>query len=145
MQVDFYQLSRDPVDRVLPDIARRVLEEGNRLLVVAAGRGRLDAIGQGLWTVRPATFLAHGHADDGRPAIQPILLSETVSALNGARYVALADGLWRDEALDFERAFYFFDAATIDGARESWRQLSRREGVRPRFWRQEGRRWVEGP
>ncbi len=30
--------------------------------------------------------------------------------------IALADGQWRDEALTFERAFYFFDDATIDAA-----------------------------
>ena len=32
MQVDFYQLSRDPVDQVLPAIAARILGLGARLL-----------------------------------------------------------------------------------------------------------------
>ncbi|MEE2741983.1 MAG: DNA polymerase III subunit chi, partial [Pseudomonadota bacterium] len=35
MQVDFYQLSRDPVEQVLPAIAGRILAMGARLLVVA--------------------------------------------------------------------------------------------------------------
>jgi DNA polymerase-3 subunit chi len=142
MQADFYQLSRDPVDRVLPDIAQRVLAQGGRLLVVAAEPDRLDAIGRGLWETRPASFLAHGRADEDKASIQPILLSHSVEALNGARYVALADGLWRDEALGFDRAFYFFDAVTIDGARQSWRAISKRDGVEPRFWRQEGGKWL---
>jgi DNA polymerase III subunit chi len=145
MQADFYQLSRDPVEKVLPAIAQRILATGGRLLVVAAERDRLDQIGQSLWTHQPASFLAHGHADGENPAAQPILLSAEVHAANGARHIALADGQWREEALTFDRAFYFFDAMTIDGARQSWRDLSKQEGVEPRFWRQDGRKWVQGP
>jgi DNA polymerase-3 subunit chi len=145
MQVDFYQLSRDPVDKVLPAIAARILSVGERLLVVADMRDRLDAIAQGLWNAAPDYFLANGMAGEGREAIQPILLADNCEAANGARHIALVDGQWREEALGFERAFYFFDADTIDGARQSWRDLGRREGVTPRFWRQEGRKWVQGP
>lgn len=145
MQVDFYQLSRDPVDKVLPAIAARILSTGDRLLVVAETRGRLDAISQGLWSAAPDSFLANGVAGEGSEAVQPILLTDRCEATNGARHIALADGQWREEALGFDRAFYFFDADTIDGARQSWRDLSRREGVTPRFWRQEGRKWVQGP
>ena len=41
MQVDFYQLSRDPVEGVLPAIAARILDMGARLLVVADESERL--------------------------------------------------------------------------------------------------------
>lgn len=147
MQVDFYQLSRDPVEKVLPDIASRIVEGGGRLLVVAGQGGLLDTISAELWAweKQPASFLAHGRADGAGAGMQPILLSDRCEPDNGARFVALADGVWRDAALAFERAFYFFDAATIDGARESWRTLSRSADVSPRFWKQEGRRWVQGP
>lgn len=145
MQVDFYQLSRDPVDQVLPAIAGRILALGARLLVVADEPKQLDRISTGLWAGPPDSFLAHGWAGEGGEAHQPILLGATCDPLNGARHIALADGFWREEALGFERAFYFFDAETIDGARASWRTLAKREGVEPRFWRQEGRKWVQGP
>ncbi len=145
MQVDFYQLSRDPVERVLPMIASRILADGARLLVVAQDADRRGAISTGLWAAAPASFLAHGEAGAGQEAIQPILLSTDCAAANGARHIALADGLWRDAALTFARAFYFFDADTIEGARQSWRALAKREGVESRFWRQDGAKWVAGP
>lgn len=145
MQVDFYQLSRDPVDQVLPAIAARILDMGERLLVVAGDTGRLERISAGLWGGAPESFLAHGRSGEGRPDVQPILLADAVVAANGARHIALADGIWREEALGFDRAFYFFDADTIDGARTSWRALAKRDGVTSRFWRQEGRKWVQGP
>ncbi|WP_327751838.1 DNA polymerase III subunit chi [Sphingobium sp. SJ10-10] len=149
MQVDFYQLSRDPVEQVLPAIAGRILELGERLLVVAQESDRLDRISEGLWAGPPESFLAHGKVGEGAESMQPVLLATDCPtadlAANGARHVALADGIWREEALEFERAFYFFDAETIEAARASWRDLAKREGVTPRFWRQEGRKWVQGP
>ncbi|HEX7742533.1 MAG TPA: DNA polymerase III subunit chi, partial [Sphingobium sp.] len=141
----FYQLSRDPVDQVLPAIAARILGLGERLLVVAQDEERLDRISAGLWAGPPESFLAHGRAGEEREMIQPILLAHDCAAKNGARHIALADGLWREEALEFDRAFYFFDATTVEGARDSWRALGKREGVVPRFWRQEGGKWVQGP
>ena len=36
MQVDFYQLTRDPAEKVLPFIAQRVLDDKGRLLIVSA-------------------------------------------------------------------------------------------------------------
>lgn len=145
MQVDFYQLSRDPVEQVLPAIAERVLGLGGRLLVVAGDDAQRARISDGLWAGSPDSFLAHGHAGEALASVQPILLAPACDAANGARHVALADGLWREEALGFDRAFYFFDAQTIEGARASWRTLAKRDGVSPRFWRQEGRKWVQGP
>ncbi|MBN8829970.1 MAG: DNA polymerase III subunit chi [Sphingomonadales bacterium] len=145
MQVDFYQLSRDPAEAVIPSIARRILEDGGRLLVVSSRRDQLDRISRGLWSAGPDTYLANDHADAPLPEAQPILLADACAPANGARHVALADGHWRDEALDYERAFYFFDDETIGEARNAWRALSKAEGVTPRFWKQDGGKWRQGP
>lgn len=145
MQVDFYQLSRDPVEKVLPAIAQRILDGGGRLLVVASNETQLDRISAALWQASPESFLAHGRAGEERASLQPILLSHGSEAANGARHIALVDGVWRDEALSYERVFYFFDAETVEGARQSWRILSKKDDIEPRFWRQEDRKWVQGP
>ncbi len=145
MQVDFYQLSRDPAEAVIPSIARRILDDGGRLLVVSAEREQLDRISQGLWSAGPDSYLANDHDDAALPNIQPILLSAGCTAANSARHIALADGHWREDALDFDRAFYFFDDGTIDEARSAWRALSKAETVTPRFWKQDGGKWRQGP
>jgi len=138
--VDFYHLVVAPVERVLPSIAEKVLAGGGRLLVVGEA---LDAIDKALWTHSPDSFLPHGRDNE---EAQPILLSAEPIALNGAANIALADGRWREEALGFERAFYFFDSARLDEARGAWRALKGREGVETRYWKQsEGGRWVQGP
>jgi DNA polymerase-3 subunit chi len=143
MQVDFYQLSRDPVDQVLPAIAARILAMGARLLVVADEPDRLERISAGLWNGPPDSFLAHGRAGEEGEGHQPILLGVTCAAANGARHVALADGLWREEALDFDRVFHFFDDSTIEAARASWRALAKRDGIESRYFKQDGRKWLQ--
>jgi DNA polymerase-3 subunit chi len=145
MQVDFYQLSRDPVENVLPAIAARVLESGVRLLIVDGREDMRERLSSALWSARPDSFLAHGQAGGGQDGVQPILLSADCAAPNKARNIALTDGVWRDDALGFERTFYFFDDASINAARSCWRALKANDSVEPRFWKQEGRRWVQGP
>ncbi|MBP6030650.1 MAG: DNA polymerase III subunit chi [Sphingobium sp.] len=147
MRVDFYQLSHDQAEQVLPAIAQKLMDEGGRLLVVDGREGSLSRISRALWEARPDSFLAHGLAGDGDEAMQPILLCADApdTPANAASSIALTDGVWRDAALGFERAFYFFDAATIAAARDCWRALKGRDAVTPRFWRQEGRKWIEGP
>jgi DNA polymerase-3 subunit chi len=142
MIVDFYHLTASPLERVLPSIAEKVVAGGGRLLVVGQADllARLD---ESLWSYAKDSFLPHGRE---RAASQPVLLSEEPEAANGATNIAIADGRWREEALGFERAFYFFDNDGRDGAREAWRTLKGRPEVEARYWKQDERgKWVQGP
>ena len=142
MKIDFWQLSRDPVDKVVALIAARVVGEGERLLVVSADPGQRETIARALWEARPEAFLANGEAGEPHAGRQPILLSDSNSAENGASHVIYADGEWRDPA-GFARAFLLFDEATIDAARATWRGLQGGEGMERAFYRQDGGKWVK--
>ena len=140
---DFYHLASSPLERVLPRICERLLEEGQKLLVVAEEESLLRRLDEQLWTYASDSFLPHGRTP---PEQQPILLSTEVEPLNGAANVALADGLWRDDALAFARTFYFFDNAYLDTARGAWRALKGKPEAEPRYWKQdESGKWVQGP
>jgi DNA polymerase-3 subunit chi len=140
--VDFYHLTASPLERVLPSIAEKVVAKGGRLLIVAE-TGLLTRLDELLWSYARDSFLPHGRE---RAESQPIFLSPEPEAANGATNIALADGRWRDEALGFERAFYFFDGESRDSAREAWRALKGKAEVEARYWKQdEGGKWVQGP
>jgi DNA polymerase III subunit chi len=146
VQVDFYQLTRDPAEKVILALAQKILGDGGRLLVVSGDEVQLTAISAALWNAKPESFLANAIADGGEgDAVQPVLLSFEPEASNGARFIALADGEWRDEALEFDRAFYLFPPDSTDNARSAWRGLGEREDVVRKYWKQDGGRWVEGP
>lgn len=142
MNVDFYHLAHSPLERVLPSICERVLGNGEKLLIVGAD-DQLTQLDDQLWTYSSDSFLPHGRE---APVTQPILLSTEPNPANGATNIALADGQWRDEALGFDRAFYFFDNDGREAARQAWRALKDRPEVEPRYWKQdENGKWVQGP
>lgn len=142
MKVDFYHLAAGQLDAVLARIAGRLVDEGERLLVVSGDAGQRRALDQALWAIPPESFLPHAQAGAGEDADQPVLIAEAPVAVNAARNVALVDGIWREEALGFARAFHFFDDGSIDAARAAWRGLGAHDAVERRFWKQgEGGRW----
>lgn len=144
MQVDFYHLTAMPLERALPQIASKVVGGGGRLLIVAADEGQRQALDRLLWTFAAESFLPHGQIGGVDDARQPILIAPEVNAANGARHVALVDGEWRDDALDFDRAFHFFDEERIREARAAWKALAGRDGVERRYWKQnEAGRWEQ--
>lgn len=142
MKVDFWQLSRDPAEKVVALIAARVLGDGERLLVVADDPAQREAISRTLWETRPEAFLANGEAGDPHAARQPVLLSDACAPVNGASHVIFADGQWRDPA-GFTRAFLLFDESSIEAARATWRGLDAGDGNEKAFFRQDGGKWVK--
>ncbi|WP_374611489.1 DNA polymerase III subunit chi [Sphingorhabdus sp.] len=145
MQVDFYQLTRDPAEQVIPAIAQKILDDGGRLLIVSAEDVQLDRLSSALWAAKAESFIAHEKAGSGGETLQPVLLSTEAIATNGARMIALADGEWREQALQFDRAFYLFPPDKTDNARSAWRALADRQGVERRYWKQDGGKWRQGP
>ena len=144
MKVDFYHLTSRPLEQVLPRICERLLAEDARLLLVAADDAQRAGLDRLLWTYSDDSFLPHAQLGAADDAAQPILLAPDVNAANRARNVALADGEWRDDALDFDRAFFFFDEARLKPARVAWKALADREGVERRYWKQnDAGRWEQ--
>jgi DNA polymerase-3 subunit chi len=142
MQVDFYQLAGSPPEQVIASIAEKILAGDGRLLIVAEDEALLTRLDRMLWDQGPTSFLPHGLASGAEDARQPILLSTSPDAPNLARNMLIADGQWRDAALTYDRSFYLFDSATLQGARLAWKLLSGREGVERHYWAQENGKWV---
>lgn len=143
MKVDFWQIGRDPVERVVALIAQKVCGAGDRLLVVSSNPEQLDAIGAALWDTAPDAFLANGKAGDLGADRQPVLLSGNCEPLNGATHIIFADGEWRAQAEQFDRSFLLFGEATLEGARACWRSLDGTDDLERSFFRQDGGKWVK--
>ncbi|OYY69385.1 DNA polymerase III subunit chi [Sphingomonas sp. 28-63-12] len=136
MQVDFYHLTARPLDRVLPRIAEKVVDNGGRLVIVAGDEAQREMLDKLLWRYAADSFLPHGLAGTANDAAQPVLISAEPVAGNGARNIAIADSVWRDAALAFDRAFHFFDDDAIVEARAAWRALADKPDVERRYWKQ---------
>lgn len=144
-RVDFYQLSRDPVDVTTAKLARKVLQAGERLVVVSGDEGQRGQLAKLLWEQGGAAFLANGMAGGPHEARQPILLSADCAAPNGARMALIADGQWREGALGFDRVLLLFDGTQRDAAAELWRRFAQDEQIDNRINKQdENGAWREG-
>ena len=122
---------------------RGAMSKGQRVLVVAGDEDELDRLGAAMWTLNPAAFVANGKASDPHAERQPILLSTDCTAANDAAVIALADGRWREEAEDFERALLFFDDRQRDAVRSVWRRFDDREDVEREYYAVEDGKWVK--
>lgn len=145
MQVDFYHLTRDPVEKLVPMLASKCFEADAKLLLVSRDEDQRGRLSKALWSFSPTSFLAHDLGGSEYEQHQPILLSEDCKASNGASFILIADGNWRSGALDFDRAFFLFTEEKISDARITWRELTAKENVVPRYWKQQDGRWMEGP
>jgi DNA polymerase-3 subunit chi len=143
VQVDFYQLGASAPEQVIGSIAEKVLASDGRLLIVAEDEPLLARLDRMLWDLGPTSFLPHALAGGAEDARQPVLLSTGVDAPNQARNMLIADGLWRDSALTYDRSFFLFDASTLEAARLAWKLLAGREGVERRYWAQVDGRWKQ--
>ncbi len=142
MQVDFYQLEGTPAEQVIASIAEKILSGGGRLIIIAEDEAFLARLDRMLWDQEPTSFLPHGLAGGSDDARQPILLASSPDAPNLARNILIADGIWRESALSYERSFFLFGRDTLDGARLAWKLLAGRKDVDRRYWAQDGGKWV---
>ncbi len=140
MKLDFWQVTDDPVEKVVTLIARRAVGQGERVLVVSADARQRAAISRALWEGGPESFLANGEADAPGADRQPILLASEPLAANGASHVILADGTFR-ETEGFARVFLLFPPDLAPAARTAWRAVDGREGAERAYFAQENGRW----
>jgi DNA polymerase III subunit chi len=139
LRVDFYHLTQVPLERALPSIAERVVANGEKLVIVADDEMMLARLDEALWTYRADSFLPHG-----RNGEQPVLLCTPENALPAHENIALVDGVWRESALGFKRAFYFFDQDAVDAARSAWRALANHDALERHYWKQDDAgKWSE--
>ena len=150
LEVWFYHLQRQPLDRALPALLERARANGWTAVVQAADEERVAALDDLLWTYADDSFLPHdvARASDGAPA--PIVLTCGLDNPNAANVRLFVDGADVETALaepaarPSDRAIVVFDGAdeaALAVARAQFRAL-KEAGFALSYWRQtEGGGW----
>jgi DNA polymerase-3 subunit chi len=149
-EIRFYHLERSTLESALPTMLERVLDRGQRALVVVGSKERLAALNALLWTYKPDSFLPHGAAEDGLVEQHPVLLAvgdaEPVeSNVNKADVVFLADGAGIGDLAGFKLCVELFDGAdaeAVAAARQRWRDY-KAQGHALTYWRQTDEGWKQ--
>lgn len=140
-EVGFYHLTRTPLERALPKLLEKVLEQGGKAVVLASSEDRVEALNAALWTYDDRAWLPHGSARDGHAERQPIWLSDRDENPNSATFLFLTDGAQSARISDYARAFELFDGrdpAAVEAARDRWRAY-KQAGFRLTYWQQTDR------
>ena len=142
-EVYFYHLERQPMERVLPVLVERTVARGWRAVVQAGSDERVEALDSLLWTYKDESFLPHGTAKDGDPALQPVFLTTNPDNPNGAAIRFLVDGADIESCAGYLRVVYLFDGhdpAAVAQARQQWKR-AKAQGCTLAYWQQ----GAEGP
>lgn len=145
MRVDFYVLGQVPAARIVTALAAKVRGDDARMVITHEDAAARAVLSKALWEAKPESFLANGDATAPHADRQPLLLSDGVEPVNGAKMLCLADGIWR-EAEGYDRIFYLFGPDRIADARVQWKAQSEAGTNELGFWKQdEDGKWIEGP
>ena len=126
-QFDFYNLISSDYFRPAMQIAEKVLENSNKLLIIAP-ENELPYWSTKLWTDKKDSFIAHGMGEDDVSDFAPIWLSSSIenNPIN-AELVVLTNGLDLESFSPFKRVFYLFDGSSkpaLAKARTQWQKWS---------------------
>lgn len=138
-EVWFYHLERRSLEEVLPILLERSLERGWRVVVQAGSEERIAALDTLLWTYREESFLPHGAARDGDPALQPILLTTESDNPNDVEVRFLVDGAGFEDAAGYVRVIRLFDGrdeGAVAQARQDWTR-AKAAGHAVSYWRED--------
>lgn len=145
-RIGFYHLQRSTLEQALPQILEKALAAGHRVVVMAGSPERVAALDDLLWTYDPASWLPHGAARDGDPALQPVWITDVEENPNGADVLVLTDGVAASRIDSFARCLDLFDGndpAAVQAARRRWTEL-RDGGLELTYFQQSERGgWVE--
>jgi DNA polymerase III subunit chi len=142
-EIGFYHLLSTPLERALPRLLQRAVEQGHRVVVQAGSPERVEHLNALLWTYDEAAFLPHGSARDGSAAMQPIWLTHRCENPNGASILFLVDGIEADDLAGYARCIDMFDGnnpEAVDAARARWRTATA-AGHTLTYWQQTEKGW----
>jgi DNA polymerase III subunit chi len=144
-EVLFYQLQRQPIEKVLPILIEKCLERGWRVAVQSSSDERIEALDALLWTYRDDSFLPHGTYKESTATEQPVLLTVSGDNINGAAVRFLIDGSPTPaDAAAYDRIVLLFDGEDDDAladARMRWRD-AKGQGFDVTYWQADERgRW----
>ncbi len=142
-EIGFYHLTRTKAEAALPPLLGRTLATGERAVILCRTEETVTTLDEALWTCPQPDWLPHGTARDGDADLQPIWLTITDEAPNGARFLFLVEGADTPRLADFTRVFDLFDGTDPDAvaaARLRW-TVAKEAGHTLTYWQQGERNW----
>jgi DNA polymerase-3 subunit chi len=114
MQVNFYQLTLSPLDKILPRLLEQIItQKANRILLVCPDKSTMQKMDALLWTFAQLSFLPHATEDDPMPEEQPLLVTTSADHnLNNANIICTLT--YQKPLINFEKLIVMFEQDDIE-------------------------------
>ncbi len=145
-RIGFYHLQKTSLEQALPKLLEKVLDSGQRAVVMAGSAERVAFFDSMLWTFAPDSWLPHGTARDGDAERQPIFLTDKDENPNQATVLLLTDGVVSEQIDRFERCLLLFDGndeTAVAASRDLWKKWKERGFLLTYFQQTERGGWLE--
>lgn len=144
--VQFYHLTRSPLERALPRLLLKIHAAGIRVTLVAGSAENADRLNKLLWTFDPDSFLPHGTPEDGDTEQQPILIAADLQTANQPTIAIITDGSAVDTPEQFDKVLDLFDGqdeAEVSAARARWKDYRDKGCALTYLQQSEAGKWEE--
>ncbi len=124
--INFYQLSKTPVEEALPVLLEKILSANGRAIVLCKDKKLLKNLDEALWSVGGTRFIPHGTEAEDFKEQQPIFLTPTNDNPNNAKFLVHIGVISDDNYKDFEKTLMIFNQADMSetqSARDLWKKL----------------------
>lgn len=138
-RVDFYQLQKLSLEKVLPPLLEKIYNTGHRAVILLSSVTRVEILTSFLWTYARDSWLPHGNAADSYGALQPLWLTTVDENPNGADILVLIDGMNSAYKAQYDRCLDIFDGNDPDALiafRYRWKQCFHDTNFSLFYWKQ---------
>ena len=143
MDVWFYHLTSQPLEKALPILLERSIDKGWNAVVQMTTQERVSALDDLLWNLGDESFVPHGTAAEEDAELQPVYLTTGPENPNESQVRFFVEGaqvapvLAAGEA-EYERMIVMFDGNNdeeLQAARLQWKEL-KAKGLELSYWQQ---------
>lgn len=136
--IRFYHLQKQSLDQALPQILKKALAGGHKVVVQMPSAAEVERMNGHLWTYHPNEFLPHGSQKDGHAESQHIWLSDKEENPNEADVLILTGGSTSEKLSDYKLVCEMLnghDDEQIKAARCRWKTYGD-TGYNITYWKQ---------
>jgi DNA polymerase III subunit chi len=142
-EIWFYELAREPVDRVLPGLLYRHAKRGDTVYVWCGSKPVAEELSTKLWGIEDVAFVPHAIEGEGEA---PIMFGFDPEPGKDAAFHYAIEGNMPEAVSTASRVSIMFDAmseAQRDAARSAWKRF-KSLGHEVKFWKQDANnRWED--
>ena len=142
-EINFYKITRSSVEKLLPRLLEKIIQEGSMVNFLFKNQNRLEYIDDFLWTYSNESFIPHYVDDSNYINVHPILLSLSENINNNADVFVTIEGYLPENIEKYKKIIDIIDGKDDQIIKDALVRVEhiKNKGYKVDCWRQEISGW----